>query len=167
MDKFMYYVEGTGIAWVDYNKEGITLNPQHQTVMDMSIKTIDQYLGLLESIMLEWEKISGVNRQRQGQIGSYEGKAVSQQAIVQSSHITEDLFKKFNRMEERDMQALLDYSKEAWHTGKKTAFVMPDGTTDFLSLDTMSHILEKNKRNLMQLKYYLNLWFKMVFQLQL
>jgi len=140
MDKFMYYVEGTGIAWVDYNKEGITLNPQHQTVMDMSIKTIDQYLGLLESIMLEWEKLSGVNRQRQGQIGSYEGKAVSQQAIVQSSHITEDLFKKFNRMEERDMQALLDYSKEAWHTGKKTAFVMPDGTTDFLSLDTVSHM---------------------------
>ena len=32
MDKFMYYVEGTGIAWVDYNKEGIQLNPQHQSV---------------------------------------------------------------------------------------------------------------------------------------
>ena len=51
MDKFMYYVEGTGIAWVDYNKEGIQLNPQHQTVMDMSIKTIGQYIQLLESIM--------------------------------------------------------------------------------------------------------------------
>jgi|TARA_R110000744_G_scaffold2647_3_gene10595 hypothetical protein len=140
MDKFMYYVEGTGIAWVDYNKEGIQLNPQHQTVMDMSIKTVAQYIQLLESIMLEWEKLSGVNRQRQGQIGAYEGKASSQQAIVQSSHITEDLFKKFNRMEERDMQALLDYSKEAWHTGKKTAFVMPDGTQEFLSLDTVEHM---------------------------
>ena len=140
MDKFMYYVEGTGIAWVDYNKEGIQLNPQHQSVMDMSIKTIDQYIGLLESIMLEWEKLSGVNRQRQGQIGSYEGKAASQQAIVQSSHITEDIFKKFNRLEERDMQALLDYSKEAWHTGKKTSFVMPDGTQEFLSLDTIEHM---------------------------
>ena len=60
MDKFMYFVEGTGIAWVDYNKEGIQLSPQHQSVLDMSIKTIDQYLGLLESIMQEWEKISGV-----------------------------------------------------------------------------------------------------------
>ena len=140
MDKFMYYVEGTGIAWVDYNKEGIQLNPQHQTVMDMSIKTIDQYIGLLESIMLEWEKLSGVNRQRQGQIGAYEGKASSQQAIVQSSHITEDLFKKFNTLEERDMQALLDYSKEAWHTGKKGAFVMPDGTTDFLDLESIQHM---------------------------
>ena len=140
MDKFMYYVEGTGIAWVDYNKEGIQLNPQHQSVMDMSIKTIEQYITLLESIMQEWEKLSGVNRQRQGQVGSYEGKATSQQAIVQSSHITEDYFRKFNRMEQRDLQALLDYSKEAWLTGKKTMYVMPDGTTDFLDLSSMQHM---------------------------
>jgi len=140
MDKFMYYVEGSGIAWVDYNKEGIQLNPQHQSVMDMSIKTIEQYITLLESIMQEWEKLSGVNRQRQGQVGSYEGKATSQQAIVQSSHITEDLFRKFNRMEQRDLQGLLDYSKEAWLAGKKTMYVMPDGTTDFLDLNSMSHM---------------------------
>ena len=140
MDKFMYYVEGTGIAWVDYNKEGIQLNPQHQSVMDMSIKTIEQYISLLDSIMNEWEKLSGVNRQRQGQVGSYEGKATSQQAIVQSSHITEDLFRKYNRMEQRDLQALLDYSKEAWLTGKKTMYVMPDGTTDFLDVGSLQHM---------------------------
>ena len=140
MDKFMYYVEGTGIAWVDYNKEGIQLNPQHQSVMDMSIKTIEQYIALLESIMQEWEKLSGVNRQRQGQVGSYEGKATSQQAIVQSSHITEDLFRKFNRMEQRDLQSLIDYSKEAWLGGKKTMYMMPDGTTDFLDLNSLNHM---------------------------
>tara|TARA_R110002096_G_scaffold98446_3_gene219095 strand:+ start:1241 stop:3532 length:2292 start_codon:yes stop_codon:yes gene_type:complete len=140
MDKFMYYVEGTGIAWVDYNKEGVTLSPQHQSVLDMSIKTIQQYIILLDSIMQEWEKLSGVNRQRQGEIGAYEGKASSQQAILQSSHITEDLFRKFGRLEQRDFQALLDYSKEAWLTGKKTMFVMPDGTTDYLDLDSMSHM---------------------------
>ena len=140
MDKFMYYVEGTGIAWVDYNKEGIQLNPQHQSVLDMSIKTIGQYISLLESILNEWEKISGVSRQRQGTIGAYEGKASSQQAILQSSHITEDLFRKFARLEQRDLQALLDYSKEAWLTGKQGMFVMPDGTTDFLDLDTLQHM---------------------------
>ena len=140
MDKFMYYLEGTGIAWVDYNKEGVQLSPQHQSVLDMSIKTIEQYIGLLESIMLEWEKISGVNRQRQGQVGSYEGKATSQQAIVQSSHITEDLFRKFNRLEQRDLQSLIDYSKEAWLTGKKTMYIMADGTTDFLDLNSLNHM---------------------------
>ncbi len=140
MDKFMYYVEGTGIAWVDYNKEGIQLNPQHQSVMDMSIKTISQYITLLDSILVEWEKISGVSRQRQGEIGAYEGKESSQQAILQSSHITEDLFRKFERMEQRDFQALLDYSKEAWLTGKRGMFVLPDGTTDFLDINSLEHM---------------------------
>ena len=137
MDKFMYFVEGTGIAWVDYNKEGIQLSPQHQSVLDMSIKTIDQYLQLLESIQLEWEKISGVNRQRQGGIGPYEGKAASQQAIVQSSHITEDLFRKFSRFEQRELQGLLDYSKEAWVNGKKGMYVMPDTTIQMFDISSM------------------------------
>ncbi len=140
MDKFMYYVDATGIAWVDYNKEGIQLSPQHQSVLDLSIKTIEQYIVLLESIVLEWERVSGVNRQRQGQVGSYEGKATSQQAIMQSSHITEDLFKKYSSLEKRDLQAMLDYSKEAWINGKKTMYVMPDGTAEFLSVDSLSHM---------------------------
>lgn len=140
MDKFMYYVEGTGIAWVDYNKEGVTLSPQHQSVLDMSIKTIEQYIVLLNSIMEEWEKLSGVNRQRQGQVGNYEGKATSQQAIVQSSHITEDLFRKFGRLEQKDLQALVDYSKEAWINGKKAMYVMSDGVAEFLDLDSMQHM---------------------------
>ena len=140
MDKFMHYVEGTGIAWVDYNKEGIQLSPQHQSVLDMSIKTISQYLTLLESIMLEWEKLSGVTRQRQGQMGTYEGKATSQQSIVQSSHITEDIFRKFSNFEQRELQGLLDYSKEAWLNGKKAMYVMPDGSIDELDIEPITHM---------------------------
>ena len=140
MDKFMYYVEGTGIAWVDYNKEGIQLSPQHQSVLDMSIKTIEQYIGLLESIMQEWEKLSGVNRQRQGMVGAYEGKSTSQQAIVQSSHITEDIFRKFGRLQQRDLQAMLDYSKEAWLTGKKGSYIMSEGIPEFFDINSLSHM---------------------------
>jgi hypothetical protein len=140
LDKFMYYVEGTGIAWVDYNKEGIQLSPQHQSVLDMSIKTVGQYIQLLESIMQEWEKISGVNRQRQGTIGKYEGKGSSQQAIVQSSHITEDIFRKFANFEQRELQGLLDYSKEAWLTGKKGMYVMPDNSMEFVDIDALQHM---------------------------
>ena len=140
MDKFMYFVEGTGIAWVDYNKEGIQLSPQHQSVLDMSIKTISQYLTLLESIMVEWEKVSGVTRQRQGQMSSYEGKATSQQSIVQSSHITEDIFRKFAHFERRELQGLLDYSKEAWLNGKKAMYVMPDGNMDSIDVEPVTHM---------------------------
>lgn len=140
MDKFMYYVEGTGIAWVDYNKEGIQLSPQHQSVLDMSVKTIQQYIVLLDSIMQEWEKLSGVNRQRQGGIGQYEGKGSAQQAIVQSSHITEDLFRKFAQFEQRELQGMLDYSKEAWVNGKKGMYAMPDNTMQYIDVDALEHM---------------------------
>ena len=59
---------------------------------------------------------------------------------MQSSHITEDLFKKYSSLEKRDLQAILDYSKEAWINGKKTMYVMPDGTSEFLSVDALSHM---------------------------
>ena len=140
MDKFMYYVEGTGIAWIDYNKEGVKLSPQHQSVLDLSMKTMGTYVELLNSIQVEWERVSGVNRQRLGGMSQYDGKATSQQAIVQSAHTTEDLYRKFAGIEQRDLQALLDYSKEAWITGKKSQYVMPDGTVEFLSIDPMPYL---------------------------
>ena len=62
---------------------------------------------------------------------------------MQSSHITEDIFKKFSRLEQRDLQAMLDYSKLAWVEGKKTMYVMPDGTAEFLSVEPLDH-LESN-----------------------
>ena len=135
MDKFMYYVEGSGIAWVDYNKEGVKLAPNHQSVMDLSVKTISLYIEMLNHIEEEWERVSGVNRQRRGEISQYEGKAMGQQAIVQSAHTTEDLYRKFAGMEKRDLQALLDYSKYAWRNGKKGMYIMPDGRNDLLDID--------------------------------
>lgn len=135
MDKFMYFVEGTGIAWVDYDKEGVRLSPQHQTVMDLSVKTIGLYIELLNQITMEWEMVSGVNKQRRGEVGQYQGKSMGQQAIVQSSHITEDLFRKYAYFEKRDLQAILDISRYAWINGKKGTTIMPDGSVDYFSID--------------------------------
>jgi hypothetical protein len=135
MDKFMYMVEATGIAWVNYQKEGVQFNPQHQGVMDLSIKTIQQYIALLQYIKEEWEYLSGITRQRMGEMSPYEGKATSQQAIIQSSHITEDYYRKFASLEERDLQAIVDYSQLAWVEGKKASYIMPDGTQEYLNID--------------------------------
>lgn len=140
MDKFMFMVEATGIAWVDYQKEGVQFNPQHQSVMDMSIKTIGQYVELLRFIKEEWEYLSGITRQRMGEMSQYEGKATSQQAIVQSSHITEDYFRKYAALEERDLQCIIDYSQLAWINGKKAAYIMSDGTQQYLDIDPDSWV---------------------------
>jgi len=139
MDKFMYHLDGSGIAWVDYNKEGIKLSPQHQSILDLTIKTIQSYILLLDSIILEWEKVSGVTRQRQGNIGTYDSVTGSQQAIIQSSHITEDLFSKYEEFNQRELQGLLDLSKEAWIKGKKAAYILPDGSIEYMQINPLEH----------------------------
>ena len=138
-EDFMYWVETTGIAWVDYNKEDIKLSPQHQSVMDLTIQTIDKYIMLLQAIVTEWERISGVNSQRQGIVGEHAGKGTTQQAIVQSSNITEDMFRKYMRFEQRDLQALIDHSKIAWIDGKKSQYILHDGLSE-IDIDGPEHM---------------------------
>lgn len=135
MDKFMTVVEATGFAWVDYAKEGVQLNPHHQNVLDLSIKTVEQYLHLLGFIKEEWEMISGVTRQRMGSTSPYELKSTTEQSIIQSSHITEDIFRKYSYFEERDLQAIIDYAQVAWLSGKKAMYVAPDGIEHYLDVD--------------------------------
>lgn len=139
MDKFMYYMDATGIAWTQTNKEGYNPNPAHKAVIDLTVKTIESYLQLLESIVGEMERSVGITRQRQGQTHPYEGKGVTEQSIVQSSHITEDYFRKYAWMEQRDLQALLDYSKPAWILGKKASYFMDDEGMQLLSIDGIEH----------------------------
>lgn len=134
-EDFLYWIESTGIAWVDYNKEDIKLSPQHQGVMDLTIKTIGNYIELLNSIIVEWERISGVNAQRAGVIGQYEGKATSQQAIIQSSYVTEDMFRKYQRFEQRELQAILDYSQYAFKNGKKAQYVTSENLISQIDID--------------------------------
>jgi hypothetical protein len=140
MDKWMYFLDATGIAWADYAKEGISLNPQHQSVLDMSMKTIQDWTVLLESVRNEWMELAGVNRQRLGGVSQYDGKATVEQSIIQSSHITEDLFAKFGELEQRDLQALLDYSKIAWINGKKAMYVLSDLSQAYLDVDGVQHM---------------------------
>jgi len=138
-EDFMYWIETTGIAFVDYNKEDIKLSPQHQSVMDLTIKTMTEYIELLQMIIQEWERMSGVNQQRQGIVGEHAGKATTEQAIVQSANITEDMFRKYSRMEQRDLQALIDYSKIAWINGKKSQYILPEGLSE-IDIDGVEHM---------------------------
>lgn len=139
MDKFMYYVDATGIAWTQSNKTGYQPNPAHRSVIDLTVKTIESYLALLESIIIEMERSVGISRQRQGKVSPYDGKGTTEQAIIQSSHITEDYFRKFAWLEQRDFQALLDISKPAWIMGKKSSYFMDDSSMKILQLDGIEH----------------------------
>lgn len=138
MDEFMYNLEATGIAWMDYGDH--ELSPQHQTVLDMSVQVIQDMTSLLQAILQEWERVSGVSRQRQGRIFASETKGGSEQAIVQSSYITEPYFNAYAHFEEREFAAILDYSKIKWINGKSLAHVTPDGAEEILDIDGIEHM---------------------------
>lgn len=140
MDKFMYYMDATGIAWQSYAKEGIQPNPHAQQVLDLTLKTAEQYISLMEYTKQEMMDLIGINAQRQGNVEQYEKKANTEYAIVQSSHMTEHLFAKFQEVVEKDMRALVDYSKYAWINGKSTQYTMPDNTQEFIDIDGIEHM---------------------------
>jgi len=140
MDTFMYHIDAMGIAWTQRKEGDPSIDPTHKSVIDLSIKNLDQYVKLLEMIEIQWERLSGVSRQRKGTTGPYEGKAVTEQALVQSSHITEDLFMKYAEFEERELKGLLDVSKIAWINGKKGEYVLSDSSRGYLNLEGSQHM---------------------------
>lgn len=135
-DKWLDYLDITGIGFVDYNKEGVKFNAQHQTAIRLASDTIKYYMELLAFIKLEWDDVCGISKQRQGDISSTETVGGVERAVVQSSLVTEMYFRLFDQFKEREYQALLDYSRLAWINGKKTSFVHPEyGETVYLDID--------------------------------
>ncbi len=135
-EKWMNYLDLTGIGFVDYNKEGVRFNAQHQTAIKLASDTIQAYIQLLAQIKMEWDDVCGISRQREGQISSSETVGGVERAVVQSSLITEMYFRLFDQFKEREYQAIIDYSRLAWINGKKTSFVHPEyGNTIYLDID--------------------------------
>jgi len=138
-EKFMYYADAMGFAFVDStaegkNRERVTFN-QYQ-VLDMSLgQYIAAQFQLLQAIKTEWEEMVGVSRQRKGQVNSSDGVGTTERAIFQSSVISEEIFRRFEAFMEREYAGLLDTSKIAWRDGKKMTYVASDLRTALLNID--------------------------------
>lgn len=138
-EKFMYSADALGYAFIDstapgQNKERVNFN-QFQ-VLDMSLgQYISAQFELLQAIKNEWEEFLGISRQRKGQIMASDGAANSQAAIGQSSVMTAELFRKFSKFEERELQGLLDVSKSAWRNGKNSSYTTSDFRDAILDID--------------------------------
>jgi hypothetical protein len=50
------------------------------------------------------------------------------------------LFRKFSHFEQRELQGMLDYSKVAWINGKKSMYVLPDGSVDDVDVEPLTHM---------------------------
>ena len=137
-EKFMYMADALGFAFIDssavgQNKERLSFN-QFQ-VLDMSLgQYISAQFELLQAIKGEWEELLGVTRQRKGNIMASDGASNTNMAVGQSNVITSEIFRKFSKFEERDMQGLLDVSKTAWKDGKHASYITNDFRESILSI---------------------------------
>lgn len=141
MSKYLHYVETTGIAFVDETKENIVAILNALRAIDLSLGTyITEMTDIIRSIKDEgWDAI-GMNRQRYGDVNSSDGKGVNDQAIFRSATITREMFRRFEKYQESDLQGLIEFSKVAWVNGKKGMYINSDGRKAFLEVDPENHL---------------------------
>ena len=141
MEKWLYYFDALGIAFVNPNEEG-NRNKQSNfnqwQSIDLSMgQTIGQKVQLLEYLESQCGEVSGVTKQRQGQVGPNELVGNTQSAVAQSSYITEEWFYQHNTIKGYVLESLIDVAKVAWGDGKakKLQYILDDMTMQMLTID--------------------------------
>jgi hypothetical protein len=142
IDKWIYYADTSGFAFINSFEEGKGMfqgqRPSFNqfTQIDLTLSnTIQQYIGIADKLDSLIEDITGVTRQRQGQIASNETVGGVERSVVQSSAITEYLFYTHNRVKRRVLTNLIEECKICWLEGKKSQYVMDDMTRKILTID--------------------------------
>lgn len=117
--------------------------PQPGSVQNMSIgQDLNNLLQLLGWLDVQIGLACGVSPQREAQFSSNTNVTDNQQAIVQSSHITEHYFRKHNDLWKKIMEAYINYAKLAWKDKKiKRQYLMPDLTVQTLEIKDTEKLL--------------------------
>lgn len=126
-DTVMYYGDAMGYLFVDDADKNNLQALQYVKTLDMGLNAyIAQIYNILRNIKMDFEETVGITRQRKGDINSSDGLGNTQQAIYRGSVSTEELFKQFDELQEKDYQGVLNISQFAFSKGKKSAFVSSD-----------------------------------------
>lgn len=123
-DKWMYFLNTSGIAVVDSFKEGQGgaaqgklaggLNNASSGYIDLELgNSIQSYISILEYIKTEMGEAVGISKQREGQISNRETVGGVERATLQSSYITEPLFAVHDDTKRRVLEAFLETAKAA------------------------------------------------------
>ena len=146
-DKWLYYINVNGIAVEDSFNEGSIgkatgvlaggLNNASSGVVDASLgNEIIQYTQLLEWISTKIGELSGISRQREGQISNRETVGGVERATLQSSHITEWLFFTHDSVKKRVLECFLETAKIALRGRKKKfEYILSDGSKQVTEID--------------------------------
>ena len=147
IDKWLYFAKHNNLAVVDSFKEGNigaatgklagAMNNASSGVIDAELGNIvQQYINTLEFIKMEMSEVSGITRQREGQISNRETVGGVERATLQSSHITEWLFFQHDDVKKRALECFLETAKIALKGRKeKFQYLLSDGSLKVLDID--------------------------------
>ena len=147
IEKWLYFAKSNGIAVEDSFNEGNigaatgklagALNNASSGVIDAEFgNSIQMLISLLEFIKMELAEISGVSKQREGQISNRETVGGVERATLQSSHITEWLFAKHEDVKRRAYECFLETAKIALQgRNKKFPYILPDSSMKIMNID--------------------------------
>ena len=147
IEKWMYFAKTNGIVVTDSFKEGNigaatgklagALNNASSGVINAELgNTIQQYTNLLEFIKMEMSDVSGISRQREGQISNRETVGGVERATLQSSYITEWLFITHDDVKKRALEAFIETAKIALKgRNKKFQYILSDNSSRVMDID--------------------------------
>lgn len=120
--------------------------PQPGSVQNMSIgQDLNNLLQLLGWLDIQIGLAAGVSQQREAQFSSNTNVTDNQQAIVQSSHITEHYFRKHNELWKKIMEAYINYAKIAWKDKKiKRQYLLSDLSLQMLEIKDINKFINSD-----------------------
>lgn len=141
-DKWIYYWDKLNIAWINSMEESpekgekSNFNQFRNIEMGVSQAFIQQQIMILEQIKSEISMLTGVTPQRESQVQASESATGVNTAVVQSSHITEPLFRKHSEVKKNVFTMLLEIAKVAYEEDETLIhYVVDDAYMATLKVD--------------------------------
>lgn len=147
IEKWIYFAKTNSIAVINSFNEGQKgaangvlaggMNNASSGVIDAELgNSIQQNINLLEYIKNEMTEVSGISKQREGQISNRETVGGVERATLQSSHITEWLFTIHDDVKRRAIECFLETAKIALKgRNKKFPYILSDGSMKVMDID--------------------------------
>ena len=145
ISKWLYYAKMNGVAVIDPMKEatvgvakgklGGMFNPA--PVIDAELgNSIQNMIQLLEYIKAQTNEVTGITKQRQGQISNRETVGGVERSTLQSSHTTRWYFAKHNDTKKRVVECFLEVAKIAMKgKNKKFQYILPDHSQQLIEIN--------------------------------
>jgi hypothetical protein len=145
--KWLYFARKSGISVVDSFKEGqkgMAKGKLAGAVGNTTGRVLEQKVGdfiqvhmdMMEFAKAQMDEITGVSRQRLGQVENRETVGGVERAVSQSNHITEELFTLHDYCKKRCFQIMLETAKIALKGNQvKFSYIADDMTRQIMEID--------------------------------